>query len=204
MGREITPDLLISAYASGIFPMASPDEDQQIFWLSPDPRAVIPLERFRVPRSVRRLIRSNRFKTTADRDFGAVIRGCANREETWISEEMIRLYTVLHARGLAHSIEVWAEGEVVGGLYGVALGGAFFGESMFSEVSDASKVALVDLVQRLRSGAFQLLDTQYLTPHLERFGGVEIDRVDFLEGLDRALEVRPAWTTIPGPVTHPR
>ncbi len=200
MDLEITPELLVRAYASGIFPMASPEEEGEIFWLSPDPRAILPLDGLRIPRSVARLLRSGEFVTTADSDFGAVIRACADREETWISPKMQSLYESLHERGIAHSIEVWSGETLAGGLYGLALGGAFFGESMFSEKSNASKVGLVDLVARLRKGAFRLLDTQYLTPHLERFGAVEIDRSQFLRRLDEALAAPATWIVDPGPI----
>ena len=201
MNPDITPELLIQAYAGGIFPMAFPEEHDRVLWFSPDPRAVMPLREFNVPRSVRRILREGPFTTTTDDDFEGVVRGCANRTETWISKDMISLYTSLHRSGFAHSIEVWKDHQMVGGLYGVAIGGAFFGESMYSEVSNASKVALVDLVARLKLGSFQLLDTQYLTPLLEQFGGVEIDRTIFLERLEDAVAVRAKWITDVGPLS---
>lgn len=200
MSDPVTADLILHGYQRGAFPMAVPEEGNRIFWFSPDPRGIVPLDEFRIPRSVRRFLRESELETTVDRDFAAVIRGCADRPQTWISVEMERLYRELHARGYAHSVEVWSGQELAGGLYGVALGGAFFGESMFSAVPNASKVALVDLVRRLVRGAFQLLDTQYLTPHLEHFGGIEVDRSEFLSMLDEALAVRSNWPTSPGPL----
>jgi leucyl/phenylalanyl-tRNA--protein transferase len=199
MHPVITPELVLRAYISGAFPMHIPDEEDQIYWLSPDPRGIIPLERFHLPRSVRRLLSDGRFTTTTDQEFDRVIRGCAGRSETWISSEIVRLYTALHEQGFAHSIEVWEGEALVGGLYGVALRGAFFGESMYNEVPNASKVALVDLVSRLRRGNFRLLDTQYLTPHLALFGATEVDRVDFLRLLQDALTVQSTWSAGSGP-----
>ena len=199
---SITPDLLVRAYAGGIFPMAFPEEHDRILWFSPDPRAIIPLGDFNVPRSVRRVLRDDLFSTTTDIDFEGVVRRCADRTETWISREMIELYTRVHRDGFAHSIEVWMEDRVVGGLYGIAIGGAFFGESMYSDVSNASKVALVDLVRRLRIGRFELLDTQYLTPHLEQFGGTEIGRDEFMLRLENALSVEATWVGEPGPLAR--
>ncbi|MER3419401.1 MAG: leucyl/phenylalanyl-tRNA--protein transferase [Chloroflexota bacterium] len=185
--QALTPDLLVRAYCVGFFPMAD-SRRGHIRWYSPDPRAVIPLDTFHVPRSLRRTMRRGRFDVRVNRAFGAVIRACADRPETWISDEIVRAYEDLHALGLAHSVETWQEERLVGGLYGVALGGAFFGESMFSRVTDASKVALVALVERLRARGFTLLDTQFLTPHLARFGAVEIARAEYLRRLAAALE----------------
>ncbi len=193
---------LLQAYRQGLFPMAFPDAGNEIFWLSPDPRAVIPLDAFHVPRSVARLIRRGRFVTTVDRCFGDVITNCAARKDTWISKEIIKANIELHARGYARSVEVWSGDRLVGGLYGVALGGAFFAESMYYEESGASKVALVDLAHRLAKGGYVLLDTQYLTGHLERFGAVEIDRRLYLEQLATAVKMEARWLTMDGPLTN--
>jgi leucyl/phenylalanyl-tRNA--protein transferase len=189
---ELTPDLLLRAYATGLFPMAESAEDPELFWVDPERRGILPLDGLHIPRRLKKTIRQGRFDVTADRDFLGVLRGCAertpNRKSTWINAEIIRLYAALHAMGAAHSIECWHEGHLAGGLYGVALGGAFFGESMFSRVTDASKVALVHLVARLRRGGFTLLDTQFVTAHLARFGAVEISRRVYRKRLDAALE----------------
>ena len=162
--------------------MASPDGE--IAWFSPDPRAIIPLdEGFRVPHGLRRVLKKGVFEIRVDTAFETVMRECAAREETWINEEIIASYTALHRLGHAHSVEAWCDGRLAGGLYGVTLGGAFFGESMFHEVTDASKVALHALVIRLRARGFELLDTQWITPHLETFGAVEIPRAEYRERL---------------------
>jgi leucyl/phenylalanyl-tRNA---protein transferase len=184
---SLDPALVVRAYREGIFPMAV--EDGQIGWFSPDPRGVLPLETFHVPARLARVIRSGRFEVTADRAFEAVMRACADRPDdgTWISVEILECYLALHRLGIAHSIETWQGGELAGGLYGVHLGGAFFGESMFHRVRDASKVALAELVARLTRRGFLLLDTQWVTPHLEQFGAVEIPRRDYLHLLKRAL-----------------
>ena len=185
---QLSSATLIRAYASGVFPMAD-DRSGRIRWYAPDPRAVIPLDAFHVPRSLRQSLRKGVFEVTVDADFAAVIRACAEREETWISAEIERAYIELHRLGLAHSVETWRAGRLAGGLYGVALGGAFFGESMFSRETDASKVALVALVERLRARGFVLLDTQFLTPHLARFGAVEIPRDEYEQRLADALRL---------------
>jgi leucyl/phenylalanyl-tRNA--protein transferase len=183
----LPPPLLVAAYEAGFFPMAM--DDGEIRWYSPDPRGVLPLDRFHAPRRLLRVVRSGRFTISVNRAFRDVVEGCAaDREEgTWINGEIVESYGALHERGLAHSVEVWAGGGLAGGLYGVSLGGAFFGESMFHRVSDASKVALWALVERLRERRFALLDTQWLTPFLERCGGVEIPRGQYLEELERAI-----------------
>ena len=182
--------LLLSAYASGWFPMAvAPGE---IRWYSPDPRGVIPLDTFHVPRRLARVARSGRFDVRIDADFEGVLRGCAERPDpdgTWIDSEIFESYWALHRAGHAHSVEAWQEGVLVGGLYGVALGGAFFGESMFHRAADASKVALLALVERLRARGFVLLDTQWVTPHLEQFGAIEIPRRRYLQWLADAIRV---------------
>src|SRR5690348_16683639 len=175
----IDPELLLQGYRLGVFPMAM--EDNSIAWFSPDPRAIIPLESFHVPHALRRTARKNIFEIKIDRAFGQVIRGCAKRRDTWINLEIIESYERLYELGYAHSVEAWSNNRLAGGLYGVAVGGAFFGESMFHRERDASKVALVGLVQHLRSRRFALLDSQWLTPHLERFGAIEIPRGQYLK-----------------------
>lgn len=183
----IDPELLLQGYWLGVFPMAM--EDDSIEWFSPDPRAILPLEDFHVPHALRRLLRRKVFETTIDGAFSEVIAACAKREDTWINREIIESYTRLHALGHAHSVEAWREGRLAGGLYGVAVGGAFFGESMFHRVTDASKIALVALMEHLRARKFVLLDTQWLTPHLQQFGGIEISRSHYLGLLRRAVEL---------------
>jgi leucyl/phenylalanyl-tRNA---protein transferase len=193
-------ELLLRAYARGIFPMADPHEGT-IGYYSPDPRAVIPLDDFHVPRSLARVAKSGVFELRSDTEFERVIRACAEprpgRGETWLDERLVHAYLELHARGCAHSVEAWREGRLVGGLYGVHLGAAFFGESMFSRPEaggrDASKVCLVTLVEWLRAGGFRLLDAQFSTPHLARFGCVEIPRARYLERLEEALAQRGRW-----------
>lgn len=184
----LTVELLLSAYAQGCFPMAV-DETGTIGWFSPNPRAIIPIDdRFHIPHGLRRTLRKNPFEIAVNRDFGAVMRACASTHgETWISEDIIRAYTSLHRAGHAHSVEAWQDGELAGGLYGVSLGAAFFGESMFHFKTDASKVALVALVERLRTRGFSLLDTQWTTPHLMTFGACEIPRARYLRLLRDAL-----------------
>jgi leucyl/phenylalanyl-tRNA--protein transferase len=183
----IDPELLLHGYRMGVFPMAMGDESIQ--WFSPDPRAILPLEDFHVPHTLRRLARRKVFETKIDSAFSKVIEACAKREDTWINPEIIESYTRLHELGYAHSVEAWKEGCLAGGLYGVAVGGAFFGESMFHRVTDASKIALVALVQHLCARKFALLDTQWLTPHLQQFGGMEIRRDHYLRLLCRAVEL---------------
>lgn len=186
-------DLLVSAYASGWFPMAVGEGD--IRWFSPDPRGIIPLDAFHVPRRLGRVIRRGTFQIEINRSFETVIRACALAERepddvgTWIDQEIFDSYCALHQAGFAHSVEAWHEGKLAGGLYGVALGGAFFGESMFHHVTDASKVALAALVDRLRARGFVLLDTQWTTEHLEQFGAIEISRARYLRLLAQALEL---------------
>ena len=184
--HELEPEVLLGAYAEGIFPMA--DEEGRIMWFSPDPRAILPLDAFRVSRNLGRAYRSGKFAITVDRDFPAVIAACADRTEgTWISDDIVVAYTRLHEHGFAHSVETRLGGELVGGLYGVALGGAFFGESMFHQVTDASKVALIHLIERMAERGFSLLDVQFTTGHLQRFGAVEIPRDEYLRQLKFAL-----------------
>jgi leucyl/phenylalanyl-tRNA--protein transferase len=169
------------------------DRTGAVRWYAPDPRAHLPLEAFHVPHNLRRRVRRQAFAVTSDERFGAVIRACADRDQTWITPRIVRAYTRLHERGRAHSVECWQDGTLAGGLYGVALGGAFFGESMFFAVSNASKVTLVHLVRQMRAGGYALLDTQYSTSHLERFGALEIPRSTYMKQLDAALDLNPAW-----------
>jgi len=189
----LSPELLLYAYQHGLFPMADPDEDDAIYWYAPDPRGIIPLDTFHVPKTLAKLVRQGRFRVTSDKAFEEVIGACAKREETWISEDIIQTYTNLHDVGFAHSIECWQDDTLVGGLYGVAIGGAFFGESMFHRVRDASKVALVHLVNHLTSQGFVLLDTQFITPHLARFGAIEISKANYEARLQEALYVNTKW-----------
>ena len=194
---RLTPEILLRAYAEGLFPMAERRGDPTLYWVSPEKRGIIPLNAFHVPHRLARTVRSGQFTVTADQAFTDVMLACAapapGREETWINSEILRLYSALHAGGHAHSIECWQAGELVGGLYGVRLGAAFFGESMFSRARDASKVALVHLVQGLRRGGFVLLDTQFITAHLTRFGAVEIPRAQYLVKLADALNREAIW-----------
>ncbi len=188
---RIEPGFLLSAYASGLFPMAL--DSGEIGWFAPDPRGVIPLDRFHIPKGLRRVLKKRPFEIRVDTAFLEVIEGCADREETWISETILRSYLELHQRGQAHSVEAWQDGELVGGLYGVRLEGAFFGESMFSRVSEASKVCLVALVERLKRGGFVLLDTQWNNHHLAQFGCEEIDAEEYAAMLAEAMETEGQW-----------
>jgi leucyl/phenylalanyl-tRNA--protein transferase len=192
---EVTPAILLKAYACGIFPMAETAEDRSIFWLDPTERGIIPLDEFHVPRSLKKTIRKGMFEIRVDTAFAAVVDACAEptpgRPQTWINAEIRRLYLELHREGHAHSVETWRENHLVGGLYGVSLGGAFFGESMFSRETDASKVALVHLWERMVRGGYSLLDTQFLTSHLARFGARAIPREEYQKRLADAVG-RPA------------
>jgi leucyl/phenylalanyl-tRNA--protein transferase len=194
MDDAFTVDDLIACYARGVFPMADAREDESIFLIDPERRGVLPLEALHVPRRLARTVRSGLYDIRVDTAFDAVIEACAasrpGRLDTWINHTIQRLYGQLYARGLAHSVEAWAGDTLVGGLYGVSLGGAFFGESMFSTARDASKVALVHLVARLAAGGYQLLDTQFLTDHLQQFGVTEITRADYRRRLAKALAVQ--------------
>ncbi len=193
---EITPEVLLRAYACGIFPMAETANDPSLFWVEPEMRGVIPLDGFRISSRLARTVRSDVFTVTVNTAFKAVIAGCAapqpGREDTWINKRIRDLYGGLHDIGHCHSVEVWQHGELAGGLYGVSLGRAFFGESMFHRVRDASKVGLVHLVARLVFGGFELLDTQYVTEHLKSFGALEISRRRYTALLDKALTGPPA------------
>ena len=188
---EITPTLLLQAYASGVFPMSDSAEADELFWVDPRRRGVLPLDGLHVSRRLARSFLNEAFEIRVDGDFAAVVAACAERPETWINAEIKRLYRELYRMGYAHSVEVRHDGALVGGLYGVALGGAFFGESMFSRRRDASKFALIALVARLRAGGFRLLDTQFVTPHLARLGVVEISRAAYHRELEAAMS-RPA------------
>lgn len=184
--QTLDPDLLLRAYALGWFPMGT-GRRHRIEWFSPDPRGILPLETFHAPSRLKRTMRQSRFEVRIDTAFETVMRACAERDETWITEDIVGSYVALHRLGVAHSVETWQDEMLVGGLYGVSLGGAFFGESMFHSATDASKVALVGLVERLRARGFVLLDTQWVTPHLAQFGGIEIRRAEYLERLAAAL-----------------
>ena len=190
---QLDPDLLLRAYSIGVFPMADSRVAPDIFWVEPKKRGILPLDGFRMSHSLRKTIRSDRFTVTADRAFGQVVGACAEptpaRPDTWINPQIERAYAELHRRGHAHAVETWHEGRLVGGLYGVKLGAAFFGESMFSRKSDASKVALAWLVARLKVGGFRLLDCQFITDHLASLGAVEIGRDAYVALLDDALGV---------------
>ena len=190
---ELTPDMLLRAYAIGVFPMAEDRDDPELFWVDPRMRGIIPLDDFHVPRRLKRTVRSGQFNVTFDHAFEEVIEGCAEttetRPRTWINDRIVTLYTSLFHLRNAHSVECWHDGELVGGLYGVSLGGAFFGESMFSRKRDASKVALVHLIARLRSCGFLLLDAQFTTDHLSQFGAREIPRKEYRIKLAEALNI---------------
>lgn len=190
---ELTPDILLRTYAAGIFPMAESADDPTLFWVDPDRRGVLPVDRFRVSRKLQKALRATPFEVRVNTAFEEVVRLCGaahpGRPSTWINGEIVRLYLGLHRMGHAHSIETWHENRLVGGLYGVALGGAFFGESMFSRETDASKVALCHLMARLRRAGFRLVDTQFVTKHLSQFGVYEVPRSEFRRMLSKALEV---------------
>ena len=189
MSTTLTPDILLNAYANGIFPMAEHQSDEDLFWVDPRQRGVLPLNKFHISRSLAKTLRSDRFTVTFNRDFEGVVAGCADRDETWINNTLTGLYGQLHTARFAHSVEVWEGDTLVGGVFGITLGGAFFGESMFSTRTDASKVALAYLVDRLRSAGFTLFDTQFITPHLASLGGLEIPRADYREMLENALQI---------------
>lgn len=203
MDEILTADLLLRAYAAGIFPMAESRDSPEIFWVEPRMRGIIPLDGFHVSRSLARRIRRGDYRVSFDSDFAGVVAGCAGRPATWINTTIAELYTDLHARGHAHSIEVRdLDGRLVGGVYGVAIGAAFFGESMFSRATDASKVALAYLVDRLKSENFRLFDTQFLTPHLASLGAIEIPAREYLVRLSAAISA-PARFDAALPVPEP-
>ena len=190
----LTPEILLKAYQAGIFPMAESADDPELFWVDPAHRGILPLEAFHVPRRLRRVVLPALFEARADSDFAGTLAACAeateNRPSTWINAEIVRLYSALHELDAAHSVECWQHGALVGGLYGVSIGGAFFGESMFSRVADASKVALVHLVALMRMGGYRLLDLQFVTPHLAQFGAIEVPRSQYRLLLVEALRYR--------------
>lgn len=193
--NNLTPALLINAYAQGVFPMSDDENDPDVYWVRPQRRGIIPLDGFHVPKSLKKHMRKNPFEIAIDRDFEGVISGCAEskpgRETTWINHPIRKAYGELFKLGYCHTVEAWQENKLVGGLYGLALGQAFFGESMFSRATDASKICLVALVDHLKSHHFTLLDTQFVTPHLEHFGAIEISRRDYEQRLQAATQ-KPA------------
>ena len=195
---EVTPELLLRAYRVGLFPMAETRRGNRLYWLDPEFRGVLPLDRFHLPRRLQRTALRGPYDVTADTDFAAVIAACAaaapGREDTWINRDIERLFGELHRDGIAHSVECRQDGVLVGGLYGVSLGAAFFGESMFSTARDASKVALVHLVARLRAGGYKLLDTQFVTSHLQQFGTEEVPRDQYKIRLAEAVDQSARWT----------
>jgi leucyl/phenylalanyl-tRNA---protein transferase len=196
-GEEITPEILLNAYAMGIFPMAEGRRDPTLHWIDPRRRGILPLDGFHISRSLARRLRDPSLRVTTDTAFTAVVSACAEREETWISHRIQSLYQDLHRLGHAHSVEVWQDGQLAGGVYGLVLGAAFFGESMFSARTDGSKIALAHTVARLRAGGFRLFDTQFLTPHLASLGGIEIPRADYHRRLAEAIAA-PARFDPPG------
>lgn len=197
----ITTKILLRAYAQGYFPMAETADAEELFWVRPHDRGIIPLDTFHIPRRLRRTVAQDVFEVRVDHDFMAVMRSCAaphtGRDKTWINSIILDLYGQLHQEGHAHSVECWQNGALVGGLYGVALGGAFFGESMFHTVRDASKVALVHLVARLKAGGFTLLDSQFITPHLRQFGATELPDADYMKLLEKALDQSADFSALP-------
>jgi leucyl/phenylalanyl-tRNA--protein transferase len=197
---ELTPELIVRAYRAGIFPMAEDASADDVFWVSPDSRGIIPLEAPHISRSLRKTLRTHPYSVRVDTDFPAVIHGCATygteRETTWINAEIRRLYGALYDRGYVHTVEVWDGLDLVGGLYGVSIGAAFFGESMFHTKTDCSKIAMAHLIDRLRAGRYRLLDTQFVTDHLRTFGGIEIPREDYELRLADAIGHRADWRAI--------
>ena len=200
---EVTPDLLLRAYRAGLFPMAETRQGSRLYWLDPELRGVLPLDGFHLPKRLLRTVLSGQYEVSSDRDFAAVVAGCAaagpGRQDTWINADIERLFGALHRLGHAHSVECRRDGVLVGGLYGVSLGGVFFGESMFSTARDASKVALVHLVARMGMGGYTLLDTQFVTTHLAQFGADEIPREDYKAQLAAAVAVPAVWLAAPDP-----
>jgi leucyl/phenylalanyl-tRNA--protein transferase len=187
--RGLTPELLLGAYTAGVFPMAEAEDDPDVFWVDPQRRGVLPLDGFHISRSLARRMRKGGIHATLDRDFEAVLNGCADRSETWINDTIRTLMLDLHEIGFAHSFEVWRDEDLIGGMYGVALGGAFFGESMFSTATDGSKMTLAFAVDHLRRCGFCLFDTQFLTEHLASLGAIEISRAEYRSRLNKAIEV---------------
>lgn len=194
---EVTPELIVRAYRAGIFPMAEDATDEDLFWVSPELRGIMPLDGFHASKSLKKAMRTSGWDIRVDTDWDGIIEGCAtvgaDRETTWINRTIRAVYGELFRRGVAHTVEVWDGEDLVGGLYGLAIGGAFFGESMFHRRTDASKMAMAHLVERLNAGGFQLLDTQFVTPHLASLGGIEISRADYEDRLAQALAVKGNW-----------
>ena len=201
--QELTPELLLRAYATGIFPMSESQDDPNLYWVEPEMRGILPLDQFHVPKSLKKVVRKNKFEIHCDRAFEQVLDFCAKpaagRDVTWINQSIRDNVIKLYEMGFAHSVECWREDKLVGGLYGISLGAAFFGESMFSKETDASKVALVHLVARMRLGGFKLLDTQFTTVHLSRFGVIEIPSAKYLDLLDDALQFQGVFVGSYGP-----
>ncbi len=199
MSSPLTADQILRAYALGVFPMARQHDDPKLYWVDPEKRGILPLDKYHLPRSLKKVLKRESFQLRVDTAFEQVLMLCAEsterRPETWINAEIVRLFTDLHHAGLAHSIESWQDGKLVGGLYGLGLGSAFFGESMFSRATDASKVALAYLVALMKKGGYSLLDTQFVTDHLAQFGAIEVPRRDYLRMLAQALD-KPA--SLPG------
>ena len=198
----LTPELLLHGYSVGIFPMSEARDDPEIFWVDPRKRGIIPLDGFHISRSLRRAMRQSTWRITTDHDFAGVVEGCADRADTWINSEIRHLYCALHARGEAHSLEVWDGESLVGGVYGVVLGAAFFGESMFSRQTNASKIALACLVDRLRQGGFTLFDTQFITDHLASLGAIEISRAQYHARLAHSKDGISSFTALPSAPPH--
>ncbi|WP_095590094.1 leucyl/phenylalanyl-tRNA--protein transferase [Actibacterium ureilyticum] len=200
---ELTPDLLLQAYATGLFPMAQSRDDPRIHWMDPRNRGVFPLHGFHISRSLRRAMLRGDYQIRTDTAFADVVAGCASRDETWINDTIFQLYNDLHRMGVAHSLEVWSGADLIGGVYGVALGGAYFGESMFSRRTNASKIALAFLVDRLNVGGFRLFDTQYLTAHLASLGAIEVPRSTYRVNLAQALQAKADFNR-QGPAPAPQ
>lgn len=200
---QLSPDLLLRAYAAGVFPMSEARDDPQVFWVDPKQRGILPLDGFHLSRSLKKTILRAPYSLTLNMDFDGVVRGCANREETWINDTIFRAYFALHRHNLAHSIEAWDGDRLVGGVYGVALGRAFFGESMFSEETDASKIALATLVAHLGQTGFELFDTQFVTDHLATLGAVEVSRAEYHRQLGAAMQ-EPAGEILSKPLPDPQ
>lgn len=199
---KLTPKLLLRAYSAGIFPMADSSESEEIYWVDPKLRGILPLDKLHISRRLRRSMKTSKYIVTIDTAFGAVMAGCAGRDDTWINSSIITLYSQLHAMGYAHSVEIWEEDDLVGGLYGVSIGGAFFGESMFSRAPNTSKMALIYLVARLRVGGYILLDTQFTTDHLGGFGVIEIKREKYHIHLEKALHKSASFARMPQNLPH--
>ncbi|WP_341861878.1 leucyl/phenylalanyl-tRNA--protein transferase [Gymnodinialimonas sp. 57CJ19] len=194
---RLTPDLMIRAYASGIFPMSESVNDPEVFWVDPQWRGIFPLENFHISRSLRRRIKRGDYSVHVNRDFAGVVAGCADRDETWINADLTACYGALHAHGFAHSVEIWDDEGLAGAVFGIALGGAFFGESMFSRRTGGSKLALAHLVHRLHAGGYTLFDTQFVTDHLISLGAIEIPRATYREKLTEALEKEADFLRLP-------